>query len=220
MPHLLRARRPRALDPVDRASEVIFGLLMAMTFVGSVSVAEANGEELRTLLIAALGCNLAWGIADAVMYLIGVGAEERRRHALLSRLHSGIDAATGRHIIAEDLAPDLAPMLDESDLERLRVRVLETPPETAMPRLGIEHYRGALAVFLLVVVATFPVVLPYFFVSEVMLALRLSQAIAIAMLFVAGAALARYTDGSVWRIGLGMAAIGIALLAAIIALGG
>jgi VIT1/CCC1 family predicted Fe2+/Mn2+ transporter len=220
VPHLIRAIPAGTLDPVDRASEVIFGLLMAMTFVGSVSVADAGREELRTLLIAALGCNLAWGIADAVMYLVGVGVEERRRHSLLVRLHSGIDAVTGRGIIADGFVSDLAPRLDDEDLERLRRRLLETPPAPTMPRLGLDDYRAALGVFLWVVVATFPVVLPYLFIDEVMLALRLSQAIAIVLLFLAGAALARYSGGSIWRIGFGMAALGIVLLAALIALGG
>jgi VIT1/CCC1 family predicted Fe2+/Mn2+ transporter len=75
-------------------------------------------------------------------------------------------------------------------------------------------------VFLLVVLATFPIVLPYLFVDKVVRALRLSQAIAIVLLFVAGAALARYSGGSVWRIGIGFAALGMLLLAALIALGG
>jgi VIT1/CCC1 family predicted Fe2+/Mn2+ transporter len=220
VPHLLNSTRVGALDPVDRASEVVFGVLMAMTFVGSISVAEASSEELHTLLVAALGCNLAWGITDAIMYLVGVGAEERRSHALLLRLHSGVDASTGRQIVARSLGSDAAAMLDQTDLERVRVRLLATPPGAEVPRLGFTHYRAAFGVFLLVVLATFPIVLPYLFVSEVVLALRLSQAIAIVLLFIAGAALARYSGGSVWRIGIGFAALGILLLAALIALGG
>jgi Trk-type K+ transport system membrane component len=50
----------RVLDPIERVSEVIFGLLMAMTFIGSLSVATAGREEVRTMMITALGCNLAW----------------------------------------------------------------------------------------------------------------------------------------------------------------
>jgi VIT1/CCC1 family predicted Fe2+/Mn2+ transporter len=220
VPHLLNTTRDGALDPVDRASEVVFGVLMAMTFVGSISVAEASSEELHTLLIAALGCNLAWGITDAIMYLVGVGAGERRSHALLLRLHAGVDAATGRKIVAQSIGADVAAMLDETDLERIRLRLLAAPPGTEVPRLRFTHYRAALGVFLLVVLATFPIVLPYIFVDKVVLALRLSQAIAIVLLFLAGAALARYSGGSVWRIGIAFAALGIMLLAALIALGG
>ncbi len=220
MPHLLRATRSGALDPVDRASEVIFGLLMAMTFVGTLGVAEGGRDELRTLLIAAFGCNLAWGIADAVMYLVGVATEARRERALLQRLHAGVDAATGRRIVCEGLPSALAASLDEDDLERLRLRLLSTPLPQDIPRLGFDDYRASLGVFLLVVLATFPVVLPYLFVGDVMRALRLSQAIALAMLFVAGAALARYSGGSMWRLGFLMAAVGAVLLVVIVLLGG
>jgi len=56
-------------------SEVLFGLIMVLTFTGSLSVAEAGRDEVRTMLIGALGCNLAWGIIDAVLYLMGSLAE-------------------------------------------------------------------------------------------------------------------------------------------------
>ena len=54
------ARYPN-LSPVDRVSEVLFGLFMALTFVGAVSIAESGEAEIRAMLAAALGCNLAWG---------------------------------------------------------------------------------------------------------------------------------------------------------------
>jgi VIT1/CCC1 family predicted Fe2+/Mn2+ transporter len=220
MPHLLRKTRAGALDPVDRASEVIFGVLMAMTLVGWIGVAESGREELRTLLVAALGCNLAWGITDGVMYLVGLATEERRYRALLQHLHAGADAATGRRIVAEELLPDVAASLDDDDLERIRARLIAAGPPAGTARLGLENYRAALGIFLLVVVATFPVVLPYVFIDDVVRALRVSQAISIATLFLAGAALARYSGGSTWRIGLLVAAVGALLLVVLIVLGG
>jgi hypothetical protein len=39
-------------------TEVIVGVLMALTFTGSFSVA-SHGREVRTMMWAALGCNLA-----------------------------------------------------------------------------------------------------------------------------------------------------------------
>jgi len=75
-------------------------------------------------------------------------------------------------------------------------------------------------VFLLVVLATFPVVIPFLVFRETALALRVSNALSLAMLFIAGWALARYAGGSPWRGGAAMAATGAVLIAAIIALGG
>jgi hypothetical protein len=62
--------RERLLDPIQRISEVLFGLIMAVTIIGSLSIATADRVEVRTVLLAALGCNLAWGLVDAVMYLL------------------------------------------------------------------------------------------------------------------------------------------------------
>ena len=59
------------LQPDERIAEVLFGLIMVLTFTGSLSVAEADRAEIRTMLIGALGCNLAWGIIDAVLYVMG-----------------------------------------------------------------------------------------------------------------------------------------------------
>jgi hypothetical protein len=48
----------RVLDPIDRVSEVLFGLIMVLTFTSSLSVAEA-GREMCARCSLALGCNLA-----------------------------------------------------------------------------------------------------------------------------------------------------------------
>ena len=64
--------KPRpVLASNERIAEVLFGLIMVLTFTGSLSVAEAERAEVRTMLVGALGCNLAWGIIDAVLYLMG-----------------------------------------------------------------------------------------------------------------------------------------------------
>src|SRR5580765_7631913 len=78
MPDETTKSTKRVLEPVERISEVLFGLIMVLTFTGSLSVAEAERAEVRTMLIGALGCNLAWGIIDAVLYLMGSLAEKGR----------------------------------------------------------------------------------------------------------------------------------------------
>ena len=59
----------RVLEPTERLSEVLFGLIMVLTFTGSLSLAEKGRGAVRTMLIGALGCNLAWGIIDGIMIL-------------------------------------------------------------------------------------------------------------------------------------------------------
>ncbi|MGE5792771.1 MAG: VIT1/CCC1 transporter family protein [Bacteroidota bacterium] len=213
-------KRARVLDPIERVSEVIFGLLMAMTFVGSLSVATAGREEVRTMMITALGCNLAWGLADAVMYLVRTVTERTRKRMLLARLRGGADAATGQALVADALPPRLADAAGPGGLELLRRRLAGLPALPAGPRLGVDDFKGALGVFLLVVFATFPVVVPFMLFDQAALAVRVSNLVALVMLFIAGWVLARYAGGSPWRGGTAMAATGAVLMAAIMALGG
>jgi hypothetical protein len=81
--------RERMLDPIERASEAIVGVLMAMTFTGSLSAATSGREEIRTMLVTALGCNVAWGLTDAVMYLVAAVVEKRRGVTLLGKYAGG-----------------------------------------------------------------------------------------------------------------------------------
>ena len=76
------------LDPVSRLSEILFGLIMTLTFTGTFSVASAGSESVRQLLIAAVGCNLAWGLTDAIIYLIRSLCERGHSRLLLHRLHA------------------------------------------------------------------------------------------------------------------------------------
>jgi VIT1/CCC1 family predicted Fe2+/Mn2+ transporter len=212
--------RTRVLDPVDRVTEVIFGLLMAMTFTGTISVATANQEEERTMMIAALGCNLAWGLADAVMYLLRTVIERTRNRTLFAGLRAGADASAGQALIADALPPRIATAAGTEGLEVLRQRLVASPATPNYPVLRLEDFKGALGVFLLVVLATFPLVVPFLLLEQTGLAVRLSNLIGLVVLFVAGWLLARYAGAKPWQGAVAMAVVGAALIAAIIALGG
>ena len=60
----------RVLDPMERISETLFGLIMVLTFICSLGIATAGNIKIQTMLIGALGCNLAWGIVDGGLYLL------------------------------------------------------------------------------------------------------------------------------------------------------
>ena len=67
--YLQRTSFRRVLEPIERLAEGLCGGIMVLTWTGSLSVAEAGREDVRTRLIGTLGCNLAWGIIDAIMDL-------------------------------------------------------------------------------------------------------------------------------------------------------
>jgi len=213
-------KRKQVLDPVDRVSKIIFGLIMALTFTGTISAATAGREEVRTVLYAALGCNLAWGLVDAVMYLIRTLTERARNLSLLRRIRSAANPHDAHAIIAQELPGRLGTLISTDSLEDMRQRLIALPQLPTRARLGRDDYAGALWVFLLVVLATFPVVIPFIFIAETALAMRVSNAVALLMLYAAGHAYGRHAGGVPWRSGLAMMAIGAALVLATIALGG
>jgi hypothetical protein len=89
----------RVLDPIDRVSEVLFGLIMVLTFTGSLSVAEAGRDDVRTMLVGALGCNLAWGIIDGVLYLMGSLGEKGRALLAFRAVRKAADPKQARHVM-------------------------------------------------------------------------------------------------------------------------
>jgi hypothetical protein len=209
----------RLLDPVDRISEVLFGLLMAVTIVGSLSIAEAGRDEVRTVMIGAFGCNLAWGLADAVMFLVRTVTEKTRDHAFV-RLLQTADSATADRMIELALPSRVASVVGPAELEAMRSRLL-AQPVPARPRLDRADWLSAFGVFILVVIATFPVVLPFVIWSDLATAMKMSRLITLGMLFAAGYALGRYAGHKrPAATGVLMTLVGAALILAIMALGG
>jgi VIT1/CCC1 family predicted Fe2+/Mn2+ transporter len=210
----------RLLDPIDRASEILFGLIMVLAITCSFSVAEAGREDIRAMLVGALGCNIAWGIVDAMMYLM-VGFTERARGLrTLREVRRATDPIEARRIIAGALPVFAASVLKAAELDSMRSRLAELPEPPTRTWLDKDDLLGALAVFLWVFLTTLPVVIPFVLMREATGALRVSNVIAIALLYVTGHSLGRYAGGRPWLTGLSMVLLGIALVAATIALGG
>jgi VIT1/CCC1 family predicted Fe2+/Mn2+ transporter len=210
----------RILEPIERISEVLFGIIMVLTFTSSLSVAEAGREDVRTMLIGALGCNLAWGIIDGIMYLMGCLAEQAQRIRTVRAVRKTDRAEEAHRIILSAMAPAVASVLQATELERIRLHLNQIPEPLARPRLIGRDWRGALGVFLLVFLSTLPVVLPFAFIEAATRALRLSNAIAIFMLFLTGWAFGRCVGYQPWRMGVAMVVVGGVLVAITIALGG
>jgi hypothetical protein len=216
----LRPSSDRVLDPLERFSEIVFGLIMVLSFTCAISVAEIGREDVRAMLIGAIGCNLAWGIIDAAFYLIACLTGHGRQGLLLRSVQQSTGIERARQAIAEALPPKIAEALQPADLDRIHTHLKQLPPPADRPRLTAENWRGAIGVFLLVFFATLPVVLPFIFIHQAHLALRLSNGVAIAMLFGAGHMLARYAGLRRITTGLSMVAIGAVLVSLTIALGG
>ena len=212
--------RRRVLDPVERISEVLFGLFMVLTFTGTLSVVDSGREEVRDMMIAAIGCNMAWGFVDGVMYVMRNLVERGHSLVLLHDVRASTQPERAYRLIGRSLGP-LAGALGVAELERLRRWIVDLPPQ-AHPSAAVTRgdLEGAVAVFLLVFLSTFPVVVPFVFIDDAALAKRVSAGVAIAMLFACGAAWGRHAGRNGWRSGLVMVMLGLAVEAVVIALGG
>ena len=212
----------RFLDQSERVAEVLFGLIMVLTFTGSLSVAEAQADrsEVRTMLIGALGCNFAWGIIDGILYLMSCLAEQGRGIRALWAVRKAPTPQEGHRVIADALPPMVAATLGPVEYESIRQKLNQLPDPPRHPRFRKENLLGAVGVFLWVFVITFPVAIPFIFMHEVARAMRISNAIAIGLLFVTGYAFGRCAEYRPWLSGLAMVVLGCILVGLTIALGG
>jgi len=210
----------RVLDPMERISETLFGLIMALTFICSLGVATAGNIKIQTMLIGALGCNLAWGIVDGGLYLLARINERGGKILTLRAVRQAPDPETAQRAIAEALPPELASILPPEQVELLRQKLQQLPEPSGGPRLTRRDWIGALGLCLLSFVATFPVVIPFVFLSDAKFALRVSYAVAIAMLFCCGYAFGVHSGIKPGAAGLSMVAVGSALVGIAVALGG
>lgn len=208
------------LESSGRVAEVLFGLIMVLTFTGSLSVAESDRAEVRTMLIGALGCNCAWGIIDGILYLMGRLAEQGRGSRAWRALRAAPDQAAAQRVIASVLPPGLAAALGSEELEAMRHKLEQAPEPPARPRLPKDAWLGALGVFLWVFLTTFPVAIPFIFMQDAGSAMRVSNAIAIVLLFLTDWAFGRCAGHRPWLTGLSMVVLGTVLVSLTIALGG
>jgi hypothetical protein len=213
------ARLPRILDPMDRISEVLFGIIMALTFTLTLAVATADTLAVRTMLFAALGCNLAWGIIDGGVYLLARLNSQGREVSRWRAVRDAADADAARQVVRDALPPLLASTVEAAQLEAMRLK-LKRLPEPAHPRLSKNDWLGALGICLLSFLSTFPIVIPFLVIGDARLALRLSNVVAIAMLFFCGFLFGRHAGFRPVTMGVAMVALGTALVGVAITLGG
>lgn len=213
----------RYLDPADRISEIFCGLVMVLTFTLLAGQDVASGAEgVKQLLVAALGCNVAWGVIDGVVYLMGQRFERERRGRMLTALRQAPDEHAARSAVQAQMEPELVALTSPEERDQISDAVLElvSRSEVTPSRLTLEDAYGALSCFVLCVGAALPAVIPFLVLDEPIVALRISNAILLVLLFGLGSLWARYTGGSSLRTGLALLTLGAAMVGVALVLGG
>jgi VIT1/CCC1 family predicted Fe2+/Mn2+ transporter len=212
----------RYLEPSERMSELLFGLIMTLTFtLGASLVVQEGPDATRELLVGVVGCNIAWGIIDGILYMFNAlyarGAPYRALRALQQH---GPDFC--RQKVRERLEEEYAGALSEPTKQTVCGEVLEALGQMSPPRVRMtrDDFMGALASFWLVVATAIPAVAPFLFFDNHMLAIRVSNGILIALLYLIGRQWALYINANRHAVGFGMACFGLILVQLTILLGG
>jgi hypothetical protein len=208
------------LDPINRQSEVMFGLLLPLTFTGTRSVALGAGATVREILLAARGCYITWGLVDATVYLLSSATEHGRGRAQAAAIRAASDPEAKARLRA--LVPGRAgKALSDAQVGAVPGWMRDTPPEPDVePVLQRQDSGAAGQVFLLVTGAAFPPILQFLIVESVPLAIRLSNAVAVAMLVVIGWRLDQQMQGGRRLMRRIIPVIGLVMGTVTIALGG
>ena len=222
MPAFERSFVEKHIGPAYSLTEVLFGLIMVLTVTLGAGVATGAEEgSAGTLLLAALGCNLAWGLIDGVMYVMDAMFNRGRAARIRSELNlAGERGALA--IIARELNPRLADITTTEERARLYRAVLTLAARRPVTRTRLERgdIYGGIACVLLVFFTALPAAVPFVLVDDTRLALRVSNGLLVAMLFGVGYFWAGYTTASRVGAGLAMTFIGLILVGTAIALGG
>jgi len=219
----MKAFVSRYLDPASRLGEILFGLIMvlAVTLTAGLTVAEGR-EGARQLLLAAIGCNLAWGIIDAVMYIMNCVTVRSGKVRLVRAVQSASDEQSALGLIQQEIEPELQELLDSQQADALSRSVLKhiAQAKIATKALTKDDLYGALACFWLVFVSCLPAAVPFFIFSQPRFALRVSNFLLLVMLFLVGQKWAQYAGTNRFAAGSAMVTIGLILVGVAILLGG
>jgi len=142
----------------------------------------------RQLLHSALGCNIAWGIIDGVMYIMNCLTERSGKARLLEAVQHAPNPAAGLELVRAKVESEFEALSKPEDREALCQAIFKhaTHARPIKTRVTKEDFYGALACFWLVFISCLPAAAPFLIFDQPRLALRVSNFLLIAMLFLVG----------------------------------
>jgi hypothetical protein len=214
----------RYLDPGDALGEVMFGIIMTLSFTVGARFFLADGEFDRTeLIVGAVGCNIAWGIIDGVLFVVSALFFRSQRARFYRKLRAATDSGKALAVVADQFSLEDEPLaIPEEERTKLYAAIVALGQRTspAPVRVRRDDLLAALLIFLLVTFAALPSVIPLLIIEEPGAALRVSNVIQVVLLFIGGYRWGSYTDVSPWKVGLSIALLGALMCILAVFLGG
>jgi hypothetical protein len=220
----LQTLAAKYLDPGSRMAEILFGLIMTLTFtLGADMIIEEKGRTgANEMLVATVGCNVAWGVIDGIFYILGQLFERGRLRRVRLKVIKSTSDGDARSLVANELDELLSAVTEEGQRQSLYDSIVQRMRSEPLPpgRVFKSDLLGGLASGCLVFACSFPAALPFFFFDDPRLALRISNALLLLMLFLVGYRAAKETMARPWLLGSIFLLVGAALVVITIALGG
>ncbi|HZE98830.1 MAG TPA: VIT1/CCC1 transporter family protein [Planctomycetota bacterium] len=209
------------LDPAGRLGEILFGLIMALGIIGAVRLGVEDLSN-RSMFIAILGCNLAWAVVDGVMFVLVEVFERGRRFRVAHRIQTISADEKALELIRRELGDQLEPLASPEALRVFYGDVLKTvraagPLEATVRRGDIF---GGVASALVILLATAPILIPYLVIPKPGVAVRVSELIAVVLLFLLGTWWGRVVGANSLKVGFLLTLVGGLLVGVTILLGG
>jgi hypothetical protein len=213
----------RHLDPASRLGEILFGLIMVLTVTLTAGLTADSGKSgARQLLHAAIGCNIAWGIIDAVMYVMNCMTVRSGRWRLLRAVQGAPNPEAALDLVRQTVESELSSLSGPEEREALYRSIFQhlAHAQPRKTRITKEDLCGAVACFWLVFISCLPATMPFLVFSNPTCALRVSNLLLIAMLFLIGQKWAQYANTNRLLAGLAMVGVGLSLVGVAVLLGG
>jgi VIT family len=214
----------RYLDPGETLAEILFGLIMVLTFIiGADLITGEDQLDTHGLIVAAVGCNVAWGVIDAVLFLLDILFHRSQRARFYRRLRNAASDTEALATLQEQFGLEDEPLaIHPDDRARLYQSMLVLTSHAKPAPVGLKgrDFVAAVAVFVLVSATAVPGVIPFLVLKDPHLALRISNFVLISFLFVVGYWWAQYTDAHPFKVAMIVLLLGVAMVLVAVFLGG
>jgi len=169
-------------------AEVMYAVIIAMTFTSALRGHIAIEEMYQTVVYSALFCCMAWGIADGSFYAWERTYITRSENKIIEYSKSAENKEVAISLIREELDDTILRNIDERNKKELSQQFVKYLAEAGIERKpsGREALNIILATFLASTVAGIVVVFPFFFIDNLNKALNVSNILGISLLFVIG----------------------------------
>jgi hypothetical protein len=213
----------RGLDPASALCEITCGLVMTLTIMLTAGYyVDGSDDPAKSLLIAALGCTLAWGIIDGMLYVMSDFYARARKSEFLRTLRA--TPAAGHAILLRRANDDFAELLSEAQIENVVDAVARSAMrlEPQRPTFTRRNLSEITTTVVCNMVSVAPATLPFLLWpnNSWQTNLRISNALVVAMMFGVGFAWGKAAGFRAWRTGAILLAIGVVMVGIAVQLGG